>query len=119
MSSLILFSLISVLGATLLFISDLITMTVSNTFDITALMISLAIAAVFVGLAFLTKKKPLTAILIALALFIALWVLTIIVLGQQQIYRGILVRGIIIYFLVTGIKHAREAERIRKQMNVS
>jgi hypothetical protein len=30
-----------------------------------------------------------------------------------------LVRGIIIYFLVTGIKHAREAERIRKQMNIS
>jgi hypothetical protein len=105
--------------AIVLFISDLITMAASDTFDITTLILSLIIAGVFVGLAFLTKKKPLTAIFIALALFIALWVLTIVVVGPQQIYRGILVRGIIIYFLITGIKHAREAERIRKQMNIS
>ena len=105
--------------AIILFISDLITMGISDTFDITTLMVSLVIAAIFVGLAFLTKKKPLTAILIALTLFIALWIFTIAVVGPQQIYRGILVRGIIIYFLITGIKHAREAERIRKQMNIS
>jgi hypothetical protein len=35
--------------AALLFISDLITMAASDTFDITTLIISLAIAAVFVG----------------------------------------------------------------------
>lgn len=105
--------------AALLFIGDLITMATSDQFDLTTLITSLVIAAIFIGLAFLTKKKPLTAILIALVLFIALWVLTIVVIGPEQIYRGILVRGIIIYFLITGIKHAREAERIRKQMNIS
>jgi hypothetical protein len=105
--------------AALLFISDLIIMARSDIFDITTLILSLAIAAVFVALAFLTKKKPLTAVLIALGLFIALWVLTIAFVGPEQIYRGMLVRGIIIYFLITGIKHAREAERIRKQMNIS
>jgi hypothetical protein len=94
-------------------------MAASDIFTVTAFVISLAIAAIFVGLAFLTSKKPLTAILIALALFIALWILDVAVIGLQQIYRGILVRGIIIYFLITGIKHAREAERIRKQMNIS
>jgi flagellar biosynthesis protein FliP len=105
--------------AALLVIGNLITMAASDTFTVTAFVISLAIAAIFVGLAFLTSKKPLTVILISLALFIALWILDVAVIGLQQIYRGILVRGIIIYFLITGIKHAREAERIRKQMNIS
>jgi hypothetical protein len=100
-------------------ISELIGFSMTNTFTLSALLVSLGIAAIFVGLAFLTKKQPLTAILIALGLFLGLWTFAIIVVGPEQLYRGILVRGIILYFLITGIKHAREAERIRRQMNIS
>jgi hypothetical protein len=43
-------------------------------------------------------------------------VLDIVVVGPEYIYKGIIVKGFIIYFLVTGIKHARETERLRKEM---
>jgi hypothetical protein len=99
-------------------VSELIGMAAAHALTTAGIVITAGIAAIFVGLGFLTKKQPLTAILIALILFVGLWILAIIVTGPEQIYKGILVRGIIIYFLVTGIKHAREAERIRKQMNV-
>jgi hypothetical protein len=103
--------------AVVFLVSELIGMAAADALTTAGLVITAGIAAIFVGLGFLTKKQPLTAILIALVLFVGLWILAIIVTGPEQIYKGILVRGIIIYFLVTGIKHAREAERIRKQMN--
>ena len=77
------------------------------------------ISAIFAGLGFLTKKQPFTAIIIGLVIYIGLWLLDIIVAGGEQIIRGILVRGIIIYFLVTGVKHAREAERLRRELGTN
>ena len=65
---------------------------------------------------FLTKKQPLTAIIIALVLFSGLWISDIVLAGPENIYKGIVVRVIILYFLIKGIKHAREAERLRKEM---
>jgi hypothetical protein len=105
--------------AVVMLLGDIITMAASSAFTTTGLLISIGISAVFVGLALLTKKQPLTAILIALVLFLGLWIFALIVLGPEQIYKGIIVRGIILYFLITGIKHAREAERIRKELKKS
>lgn len=102
--------------AIIFLVSDLIIMGMSDTFTTVGLTISIAVSAVFVGLAFLTKKQPLTAILVALALFAGVWILNIIVVGPDQIYKGILVRGIILYFLITGIRHAKEAERLRREL---
>lgn len=102
--------------AGLLLLGDLISMAGAGGFQIEIFLISLAVSGVFVGLGFLTKKQPMTAIITALILFIGLWVFAIVALGPEQIYRGILVRGIITYFLIKGIKHAREAERLRKEM---
>ena len=104
--------------AVLLLIGDLISMAGSGGFQMEIFLFSLAVSGVFVGLGFLTKKQPMTAIIIALILFLGLWIFTIIVIGPEQIYKGILVRGIIVYFLVTGIKHAREAERLRKEIKI-
>ena len=79
--------------AILQLLSEMIGMSMANTFTLSAMLVSLGIAAIFVGLALLTKKQPLTAILIALFLFLGLWTFAIIVVGTEQIYRGILVRG--------------------------
>jgi len=102
--------------AILIIIGNLIVMAASNSFTTTGIIVMLGIAAVFTGLAFLTKRQPLTAIIIALVLFIALWVSDIVIAGVENIYKGIVVRVIILYFLIKGIKHAREAERLRKEM---
>ena len=102
--------------AILIIIGNLIVMGVNNSFTTLAIIIMLGIAVIFTGLAFLTKKQPLTAIIIALVLFVALWVSDIVIAGIQNLYQGIVVKAIILYFLVKGIKHAREAERIRKEI---
>ena len=105
--------------AVLIIIGNLIVMASSNSFTTLGIIIMLGIAAVFTGLAFLTKKQPLTAIIIALVLFIGLWVSDIVLAGIENLYQGIVVKVIILYFLIKGIKHAREAERIRKEIDSS
>ncbi|MDP4264704.1 MAG: hypothetical protein Q8941_19410 [Bacteroidota bacterium] len=77
----------------------------------------LVLTAIFTGLGFLTKKQPFTAIIIGLVIYVGLWILDIIVLGSEQLIRGFLFKAIIIYFLARGLKHAREAERLRKEIN--
>jgi hypothetical protein len=81
--------------------------------------IIVSIAAVFTALGFLTRRQPFTAILIGLILFVLIWIIDIAVLGPEQLIRGILFRGIIIYFLASAIRPAREAERIRKELQSS
>ena len=105
--------------AVLILAGNLIIMAISGTFTIPGFIIVLVMAGVFAGLALFTKKQPLTAVIIALLLYAGLWVFDIIQLGPEMIYKGIVVKGIILYYLVTGIKHARQAERIRKEINVS
>ena len=102
--------------AALILIGNLILMGVSDSFTTIGLVIALLSAGIFVGLAFLTKKMPLTAVIIALILFAGLWLLDIVVVGTEYIFKGLLVKGIIIYFLITGIKYAKETERLRKEM---
>ena len=102
--------------AALILIGNLILMAASDTFTTIGLVIALLAAGVFVGLAFMTKKQPLGSVITALILFVGLWVLDIVMLGPEFIYKGIIVKAIIIYFLVTGIKYAKETERLRKEM---
>lgn len=102
--------------AALILIGNLLVMAMSDTFTTLGLAIALVIAGIFVGLGFMTKKQPLGSVIVALVLFVALWVVDIVELGTDYIYKGIVVKGIIVYFLVTGIKYARETERLRKEM---
>ena len=102
--------------AILIILGNLIVMAANDSFTTLGIIIMLGIAAIFTGLAFLTKKQPLTAIIIALVLFSALWISDIVIAGLENIYKGIIVKVIILYFLIKGIKHAREAERLRKEM---
>jgi len=102
--------------AGLLLISFLVTMGVSDSFTPVGITIAIIASGIFVALGFLTKKQPLGSIIIALVLFIGIWVSDIVLIGPEYIIKGILVKGAIVYFLVTGIKHAKEAERLRKEL---
>ena len=61
----------------------------------------------FVALGFWTKTQPLTAIIIGLIVFVGLWILTRIVSDETAIYKGIIVKIIIIVTLVNAIKPAK------------
>ncbi len=104
--------------AALLLIGNLIVMGASDSFTAIGLIIAFLATGVFVGLGFMTKKQPLGSVVVALILFATLWLIDIIVLGPEYILKGIIVKAIIIYFLATGIKYARETERLRKEMRM-
>jgi hypothetical protein len=86
-------------------------------YDPASIIISLASAVTFGILGFFTKKQPFTSIIIGLIIYVGFWIINIALEGPEHLFRGLLIKGIIIYFLVTGLKHAREAERLRKEIN--
>ena len=71
---------------------------------------------IFVGLAFWTKTKPYTAIIVGLIVFILLWILAIVIASREgkPIYSGILVRIIIISILISALKSAKAWEDLKK-----
>ncbi len=68
---------------------------------------------IFVGLALWTKTKPFTAIIVGIILFILIWVASVAV-AEQPIYSGIVMKGIIIFFLVSALKPAKAWENLKK-----
>jgi hypothetical protein len=69
------------------------------------------VSGAFVALAFWTKKKPYTALLLAMVLFIALIVLDAVV-DLHTIYQGWIWKIAIIVSLVLGLQNAREAQQL-------
>ena len=78
--------------------------------------ITLAVALIFFLLGLWTKKKPFTAILIALIIYVGLWVADSIY-DPAYIYKGILLKIIIIVYLVIGMRDAKEAQDMAKLHN--
>ena len=102
--------------AGLFLVGTLVQMGISDTFTTLGLVIALVGAGIFLALGFMTKKQPLGSVVTALILFVGLWVMDIVLVGPEYIVKGIIVKAIIVYFLVTGIKYARETERLRKEI---
>jgi hypothetical protein len=72
--------------------------------------------AVFIGLAIWTKYKPFAALLTALIIFIAIWIVGAI-FNPASIFSGIIIKIIVIVLLILGIRNAREAESLKKTFN--
>jgi hypothetical protein len=73
-----------------------------------------AVVGSFIGLAIWTRKRPYSAIIAGLILFILLWILSIVIAGGEAIYKGILVRAIVIVILIKALKPAKEWEDLKK-----
>jgi peptidoglycan/LPS O-acetylase OafA/YrhL len=74
-----------------------------------------AFIAGFILLGFWTKKKPYTAIVSALILYIVFIIFNA-ALDVSTIYKGIIMKIVIIVLLVKGINDAREAQRMQEQI---
>ncbi len=103
--------------AALLLIGEIIAATSSGVgFPPVLIAVIVAEVGIFIGLAFWTKTKPYSAIITGLILFILMWIATIFINedGGQSIYRGIVVKALIIYFLVSAIKPAKAWQDLKK-----
>jgi hypothetical protein len=78
--------------------------------------IALVEAGIFAALAFWTRKKPYSAILIGLILFVLMWVASIVINGTQGIFSGIIIRVVVIVYLARALKDAKAWEQTKKSM---
>ena len=83
---------------------------------------ALIIGGIFVALGFWTKKKPYTAILVGLAVFVGYMGLVILVNGMVEgstgvlkgLFGGIIIKVIILVNLILPIKDAKELQEAKK-----
>src|SRR5258705_6253896 len=104
--------------AAVFFASELLGLAVLSTFSVETVLTSLIVPAIIVGLGFLAVKEPMTAIIIAAVIVVGLWIYSIAVIGGRAAISGWLVKAIIIYFLIAGFQHAKEAMRIKKELGL-
>ena len=94
----------------------------SEGFDLVWFIIALAEAGIFIGLAFWTKTKPYTAVLIGICVFIGLIILSAVSFGMQQgaegvfksLFSGIIVKIIILVNLIRPLKDAKALQEAKK-----
>jgi hypothetical protein len=85
---------------------------------IAVLLTNLVVGGVFLGLAVWSKQKPVPALISALSLYILLQ-LILIAADPENIIRGIIIKAVIIVFLIRGLQSALDAEKIKKEHNLS
>jgi hypothetical protein len=108
----------------LVFLGEMISMYQQDLgFQPLLLIIALAEAGIFIGLAFWTKKKPYTAVISGLIAFIGIILFSVIVNGMVEgsvgvlkaIFSGIIVKVIILVNLILPLKDAKALQEARKQ----
>ena len=104
--------------AAIVFAGDLISLLIADAVYLQTILIILVVPAILIGLAFLAGKEPMTAIVIAAVIIIGLWVYSIIITGGYSAVSGWIVKAIIVYLLIAGYQHAKEAIRIKKELGI-
>jgi len=74
---------------------------------------SVIVSAIFFGLAFWSKRMPFTALIIALSLYLLIQILNAIN-DYSTIYKGIIIKAFIIFYLIKGIGAAKAAQDLKK-----
>ena len=83
-----------------------------------ALIGNLILCAIFLALAGWSKSKPVVCILLGLIIYIISQIIGVIV-GYSIPFNGILMKGIVIVVLIKGLISALDAERIKREHNIS
>ncbi|PWT98308.1 MAG: hypothetical protein C5B52_12400 [Bacteroidetes bacterium] len=97
-------------AAALIFVWSTIAIITNNSYGPQVMMLHLLEAGMLVLLAFLSRKKPFTSLIVGLVLFIALWVVTA-AMDKANLYSGIIVKIFVVIYMVRAIPDARRFER--------
>lgn len=103
--------------AALVLIAEIISVSAAGLgFPPLAILIIAVEVGIFIGLAFWTKTKPYTAIIVGLIVFILLWILAIVIASNagKPIYSGIIFRIVVISILIGSLKSAKAWEELKK-----
>jgi hypothetical protein len=102
--------------AAVIFAADLIALLTADAVNLSTLLIVAVIPVVIVGLAFLSLKEPLLAMILIVVILVAVWVYTFTQLGPRSLIQGWLIKAIVIALIIAGFQNAMEAHRVRKEM---
>jgi hypothetical protein len=105
------------------FLGDLLSFSAARLSVESTFVYIIIVPIIFFGLGLLAKSQPMISIFLAAVFFVGIIALgffamftTTMITGAKPTISGWLIKAIIIYFLLNGINHAKEAEKIRKRL---
>jgi hypothetical protein len=98
--------------------SDLLALLMANALTVSALIYILVLPALYVGLGLWAQKQPLAAAITASLLFAAIVALSIYAYGAGSSVSGLLIKAFVIFFMISGFNHAREAEAAKRNLKL-
>ncbi len=105
------------IGAILL-IGDLLGLYISNALTTLTFLFLLVIPAIYFGLAYIARFKPMLAVVLGGCLFGLLLIYNIYLLGGRGIFNGWLIKAAVIFFIFKSFRHAKDAEEARKNLAI-
>ena len=103
------------IGAIVL-ISDLIALSIGNQLNGVNFLVILVVPGIYAGLGFMARHKPMVAMVMAILLFTTVLALSVYAYGAASLFKGFIMKAVVVYFMISGFNHAREAERARKNL---
>lgn len=104
--------------AAIIFVSDIIGLAIADALYLQAFIIILIIPLLLTGMAFLSLKEPLIAMIVAAVVIAGIWIYTIIITSGGAALTGWLVKAVTIYLIIAGFRHAAEANKIKKELKL-
>lgn len=102
--------------AAILFLTGLIALLSVDAVNFNTLLGISVIPVVIVGLAFLSLKEPLLAMILVSVIFVAVWTYNFVQFGSRSLIQGLLVKAILIAIIFAGFQNAMEAHRVKKDL---
>ncbi|HYK55113.1 MAG TPA: hypothetical protein VEV15_01440, partial [Flavisolibacter sp.] len=98
--------------------SDLLALLMAGSLTATTFAYTLVAPVLYVLLGLFAQRQPLVAAIIASLVFIAIIAITIYAFGARSIVSGLLLKAVVIFFIISGFNHAREAERAKRNLKI-
>jgi uncharacterized membrane protein len=102
--------------AAIFFISDLIQLIAANAVNPATMIVIAVIPLLFVGLAFLSGKEPLLAMIICAVIVAAIWIYMAVLSGGLTAISGLIMKGVVVFLIIAGFQSAIEAQKIKKEL---
>lgn len=105
-----------IIGAIFL-IGDLLVLSTASSLNESTIAYALVVPLMYAGLGFLAKSKPFAGVVLAAILFVLVIGFSVYAVGAKATVSGFLIKTLIIYFIINGFKHARDAEDAKKKLS--
>jgi hypothetical protein len=102
----------------ILLFGDLLGLLMADALTGVNFLFALVVPAIIAAFAFVGLYKPLLGMILATGFYAVVMIIIIILSGGVGIFSGGLLKAVIIYFIIRGFHHARDAEEARKNLSV-